>query len=90
MKLIVQTPCLNEEQTLPGTLADLPGSIPGIDAIEVLIVDDGCTDGTVEAARAAGVLHFVRFPSTRGLARAFRAGIEESLRLGADIIVNTD
>lgn len=90
MKLIIQIPCLNEEHTLPRTLADLPSSIPGIDEIEVLVIDDGSTDRTVEVARSLGVAHFVRFPRNRGLAAAFKAGLDASLRHGADVIVNTD
>jgi len=90
MKLIIQIPCLNEEKTLPVTLADLPRSIPGVDAIEVLVIDDGSTDRTVEVAREHGVDHVIRFGQNRGLASAFQAGLDESLRLGADIIVNTD
>lgn len=88
--LIIQIPCLNEELTLPGTLADLPRSLPGIDRIEVLIIDDGSSDRTIEVARAHGVHHVVHFPRNRGLAAAFRAGLDASLRLGADYIVNTD
>jgi len=90
MKLIIQIPCLNEEQTLPITLRDLPKKIKGIDVIEYLIIDDGSTDRTVEVARKCGVHHIVSFPRNRGLAAAFRAGIDACLRLGADIIVNTD
>ncbi|MSS71708.1 MAG: glycosyltransferase family 2 protein [Candidatus Latescibacteria bacterium] len=90
MKLIVQIPCLNEEETLPPTVRDIPRQIDGIDEVEVLIVDDGCTDRTVEVAREAGVDHIVRFPQNRGLGHAFQAGIDACLRLGADIIVNTD
>jgi glycosyltransferase involved in cell wall biosynthesis len=90
MKLIIQIPCLNEEQTLPITLKDLPKKIKGIDVIEYLIIDDGSTDRTVEVARKYGVHHIVSFPRNRGLAAAFRAGIDACLRLGADIIVNTD
>lgn len=90
MKLIVQICCLNEEATLPATLRDIPRQIPGVDAVEVLIVDDGCTDRTVEVARELGVEHVVRFNSNRGLAAAFAAGLDASLRLGADIIVHTD
>ena len=90
MKLVIQIPCLNEEASLPTTLADLPKSLPGISSIEVLVIDDGSTDRTVEVARAHGVQHVVSFPRNRGLARAFTAGIEGCLRAGADIIVNTD
>lgn len=90
MKLIVQIPCLNEEHTLPQTIADIPRSIPGIDEIEILIVDDGSTDRTVEVARALGVHHIVRNKKNRGLARSFRSGVDACLRRGADIIVNTD
>ena len=90
MKLVIQIPCLNEETTLPVTLADLPRSLPGIDAIEVLVIDDGSTDRTSEVARAHGVQRVVRFPSRRGLARGFDTGLRESLAMGADIIVNTD
>lgn len=90
MKLIVQIPCLNEEDTLPATVRDIPRDIPGIDAVEILVIDDGSTDGTVAVARAIGVDHIVRFPRNRGLGYAFRAGFDAALRLGADIIVNTD
>ena len=90
MKLIIQIPCLNEAKTLPGTLADLPVSIPGVDTIEVLVIDDGSTDDTSAVARAHGVQHVVRFKRRKGLAAAFTAGIDASLRAGADIIVNTD
>ncbi len=90
MKLIIQIPCYNEAATLPRTLADLPRAIPGIDVIEVLIIDDGSSDGTGEVARAHGVTHVIRHKSNRGLARAFRSGLDACLRLGADIIVNTD
>lgn len=88
--LIIQIPCFNEEQTLAITLADLPRQIDGVDRIEVLIIDDGSTDRTMEVARENGVHHLVRFPANRGLAAAFRAGIDACLRLGADYIVNTD
>jgi glycosyltransferase involved in cell wall biosynthesis len=90
MKLIIQIPCYNEEETLPTTIADLPKQIEGIDVIEYLIVNDGSSDRTVEAAHDAGVHHVVSFKSNRGLANAFAAGIDACLRLGADIIVNTD
>ena len=90
MKLIIQIPCYNEEQTLPVTLQELPTHIEGIDEIEVLIVDDGSIDHTLEAAQKHGVHHIVRLTSNQGLARAFAAGLDTSLKLGADIIVNTD
>jgi glycosyltransferase involved in cell wall biosynthesis len=90
MKLIVQIPCLNEESSLPETLRAIPRSIPGIDQVEILIVDDGSTDRTVEVARAHGVHHVVRFIRRKGLAAAFMAGLDASLKLGADVIVNTD
>jgi len=90
MKLVIQIPCLNEEQTLPQTVRDLPKSIPGIDQIEILVVDDGSTDRTVAVAEALGVHHILRLGRHRGLARAFTMGLEEALSLGADIIVNTD
>jgi glycosyltransferase involved in cell wall biosynthesis len=89
-KLIIQIPCLNEAATLPATLRDLPRHIPGIDAIEVLVIDDGSTDGTVEVARANGVGHIISLRNRRGLASAFTAGIDAALKLGADFIVNTD
>ena len=90
MKLIVQIPCLNEEETLPPTVRDIPRRIEGIGRVEVLIIDDGCTDRTVQVAREAGVDHIIRFPRNRGLGHAFQAGLDACLRLGADIIVNTD
>ena len=90
MKLIVQIPCLNEAETLPPTLATIPRSIPGIDEIEILVIDDGSTDDTVEVARRHGVHHVVRHMGNKGLAEAFQSGIDACLRLGADIIVNTD
>lgn len=89
-KLIIQIPCLDEAETLPGTLRDLPTSIPGIDVIEVLVIDDGSRDGTADVARAHGVAHVVRFSRNKGLAAAFSAGIDACLRHGADFIVNTD
>jgi glycosyltransferase involved in cell wall biosynthesis len=90
IKLIIQIPCFNEATTLPPTLRDLPRSLPGVDVIEYLIIDDGSRDNTSEVARASGVHHVVQFERNKGLAAAFRAGLEESLRQGADIIVNTD
>ena len=90
MKLIIQIPCLNEEHTLPKTLEDLPKKIEGIDSIEILIIDDGSTDKTVEVAKKWGVYHVLQFTNNKGLAKAFISGINQSLKLGADIIVNTD
>lgn len=90
MKLIIQIPCYNEEETLPQTLRDLPREIPGIDEIEILVIDDGCSDCTVEVALAHDVHHILRMSHNQGLARAFLAGLEQALRLDADIIVNTD
>lgn len=89
-KLIIQIPCYNEETSLPHTLKDLPREIPGIDIVEWLVIDDGCTDATVEVARAYGVDHIVRHPRNQGLARAFMSGLEACIKLDADIIVNTD
>lgn len=90
MKLIIQIPCFNEEETLPITFKDLPKSIKGIKKIEYLIINDGSTDNTAEVANKLGIHHIVSFPNNRGLALAFMAGIDACLRLGADIIVNTD
>jgi glycosyltransferase involved in cell wall biosynthesis len=90
MKLFIQVPCFNEEKTLGQTLAALPKSVPGFDEVRVLVIDDGSTDRTVEIARECGVEHVVSFKGNRGLAAAFSAGIEECLRLGGDVIVNTD
>lgn len=89
-KLIIQIPCLNEAATLPAVLRDLPRHIPGIETIEVLVIDDGSTDNTVEVARAEGADHIVSLRHRRGLAAAFMAGIDSALKLGADYIVNTD
>jgi glycosyltransferase involved in cell wall biosynthesis len=90
MKLILQIPAYNEEQTLPSALRALPRRLPGVRAVEVIVIDDGSRDGTVEAAEASGADCVVALPSHRGLAAAFAAGLEESLRRGADVIVNTD
>src|SRR5690349_3234741 len=90
MKLIVQLPCLNEEERDPATLADIPWEIPGIDHVELLVVDDGSTDRTVEAARENGVEHIVRLTNNKGLAAGFQAGLDACLKLGADVVVNTD
>lgn len=90
MKLIIQIPCLNEEFQLPAMLADLPRQVAGFDAVEWLIIDDGSTDNTVDVARRLGVDHVVKLPQNRGLAHAFQAGLDAALKLGADVIVNTD
>ncbi|UCE19707.1 MAG: glycosyltransferase family 2 protein [Gemmatimonadota bacterium] len=90
MKLIVQIPCLNEEETLPLTVRDIPRTIEGIEAVEILVIDDGSTDRTSEVAREVGVDHIVRFEKNQGLAKAFMTGVDSCLMLGADIIVNTD
>lgn len=90
MKLIIQIPCYNEAETLPHTLGLLPRQIEGVDSVEVLIVDDGSSDDTVGAARQAGADHVISLPHHSGLAVAFSAGLDACLRLGADLIVNTD
>lgn len=90
MKLIIQIPCFNESETLPLVLSELPKELPGVDEIEVLIIDDGSTDGTADVARSLGVDHVVSYPNNRGLAHAFMTGIDAALAAGADIIVNTD
>ena len=90
MKLIIQIPCYNEEETLPAVIADLPKQIDGVDEIEYMIIDDGSADKTVEVARHLGVRHIVELGSNRGLATAFKRGIQSCLVNGADIIVNTD
>lgn len=89
-KLVIQIPCLNEEATLPATLADLPRRVAGVDVIEWLVIDDGSRDRTVQVAHAHGVHRVVRLPARQGLARAFARGLEEALDMGADAIVNTD
>jgi glycosyltransferase involved in cell wall biosynthesis len=90
VKLIVQIPCYNEERTLPATVADIPREIEGIDRVEILVIDDGSSDRTVAVAREIGVDHIVRNKRNLGLARSFRKGLDTCLKLGADIIVNTD
>lgn len=90
MKLIIQIPCLNESQTLAVTLAALPREVPGFDAVEWLVIDDGSTDDTATLAKRLGVDHVVRHPVNRGLAAAFMTGLDACLHLGADVIVNTD
>jgi len=90
MKLIIQIPCLNEEATLPATLADLPREVAGFDTVEWLVIDDGSTDRTIEVARQHGVDHIVRLTNNKGLAAGFQAGLDAALKLGADVVVNTD
>jgi glycosyltransferase involved in cell wall biosynthesis len=90
MKLIIQIPCKDEAEQLPATLADLPRELPGFESIEWLVIDDGSTDATIDVARAGGVEHIVRLTNNKGLASAFQAGMDAALKLGADVIVNTD
>jgi glycosyltransferase involved in cell wall biosynthesis len=90
MKLIIQIPCFNEAAQLPQTLAEIPRSVAGFDEVELLVIDDGSSDDTVDVARASGVDHIVRLTNNKGLAAAFQAGLDASLKLGADVIVNTD
>ena len=90
MKLVIQIPCLNEEEVLPETLAALPRQVPGFDVVEWLVIDDGSSDNTVNVARQHGVDHIVSHKRTKGLARAFMTGLDACLRAGADVIVNTD
>ncbi len=90
MKLVIQIPCYNEEETLPVTINALPKHIDGIDEIEILIINDGSTDNTVEVAKNLGIKNIIEMPHNCGLAKAFSAGLQESLNIGADIIVNTD
>jgi glycosyltransferase involved in cell wall biosynthesis len=90
MKLIIQIPCWNEEEQLPLTLAQLPRDVEGFETVEWLVIDDGSTDRTVDVARTHGVDHIVRLTNNKGLAAAFQAGLDAGLKLGADVIVNTD
>ena len=90
MKLIIQIPCYNEADTLPVALRDLPRKVDGFDQVEWLVIDDGCMDATVEVAKAHGVEHVVSFTKNMGLARSFLAGLDACIKLGADVIVNTD
>jgi glycosyltransferase involved in cell wall biosynthesis len=90
MKLLIQIPCFNEAQTLPQVVTDLPREVAGFDSVEFLVVDDGSTDGTAQIARTLGVDHVIELTANQGLARAFRTGMAECLRRGADVIVNTD
>ncbi len=90
MKVFVQIPCLNEEETLPAVLASIPREIEGVDELEILVIDDGSSDRTVEIARELGVTHVVRHARNMGLARSFRDGVDYALAHGADVVVNTD
>lgn len=90
MKLIIQIPCFNEEKTLPDVINDLPKNIPGIDIIETQIIDDGSTDNTIKIARELGVNHIIELTRNKGLARAFKTGVNNALMLNADYLVNTD
>ncbi|WP_028046865.1 glycosyltransferase family 2 protein [Cellulomonas sp. URHE0023] len=90
MKIFIQVPCLNEEATLPDVLKSIPHIIEGVDEVEILIIDDGSTDRTVEVARGLGITHVVRHARNMGLARSFRDGVDYALSHGADIVVNTD
>ncbi len=90
VKLIIQIPCFNEAEQLPATIADLPDEVEGFDVVERLVIDDGSTDETIAVARAHGVDHIVRLTNNKGLAAGFQAGLDACLKLGADVIVNTD
>jgi glycosyltransferase involved in cell wall biosynthesis len=90
MKLIIQIPCWNEAEQLPLTLSELPREVEGFDEVEWLVIDDGSTDGTIAVARDHGVDHLVRLTNNKGLAAGFQAGLDACLKLGADVIVNTD
>src|SRR5262245_51186582 len=89
-QLVIQIPCLNEEETIGLTIKELPRELPGIDRIDILIVNDGSTDDTVQAALRAGAQHVISHTTNKGLAAAYMSGIDKALQLGADIIVNTD
>ena len=90
VKLIIQMPCLNEEDQLPISIGALPRSVAGFDEVEWLVIDDGSTDRTIEVAQQLGVDHIVKLTNNKGLAYAFQAGLDACLKLGADVIVNTD
>ena len=90
MKLIIQIPCYNEAETLAVALTALPREVPGFDKVEWLIIDDGSTDETIKVAQENGADHIVRHIRNQGLARAFMTGIREAVRIGADVVVNTD
>jgi glycosyltransferase involved in cell wall biosynthesis len=90
MKLIIQIPCYNEEETLPLVVKSIPRKVAGIDKVEILIIDDGSSDKTIEVAKKIGVDHIIKHKRNKGLAKTFYDGLQESIRLGADIIVNTD
>jgi len=90
MKLVIQIPCYNEAKTLPTTIRDIPSDIPGIDSVELLVIDDGSSDGTADVAKKLGVDHILTLPTNQGLARAFASGLKYAISLKPDIIVNTD
>lgn len=90
MKLVIQIPCLNEEQTLPAVIQSIPRRIAGVDEIIIVVINDGSTDKTVEVAKAHGVSHFVHHIGNKGLAQSFKDGVQYALEIGADIVVNTD
>jgi len=90
MYLIVQIPCHNEEETLPEVLSHIPRKIPGVSKLEIVVIDDGSTDRTIEIAKQGGAHHIINFKNHKGLASAFRAGLDYALQAGADVVVNTD